>query len=283
MEKKKTNKKVIWTVYYIVVFAFATLAIFSLLGIFIDDVAVLFTKMYVKRISWMEKISTGYYVAYGKILSYIYLTFAPIGFLFIAGFHNKIHQKKHQIIARLTWWLALIGLIGTVVLFFRNTKPYFEMIPKYEGNETRLALGFIPIFGSFKDFLENFKNLYVLYALPIFMGIILFIRNDQIGLKYGITPAGYFTRMIIWNVLLIGILPFIIVYVTYAIATVVVIGACVVIGFCIFGAVANMPGSDSADKVLLSDGTVLTKNIAGGYTDSCGNHWDDLGNGNFEL
>ena len=194
IKQRKNNVRSIWGFYWFVILCFIALLAFSLLTIIKDEMSLKITEFYAKYITWMKEIDVSFYPVYGKILGHIYLTCTPFVLFYISGFHGKIYVKKHQTISKITWWLGIACIFLTIYIFFKYTKPYFEILPKFEGNDFKLLLGFIPIFGSFQDFLVNFKNIYVLYALPFILPLVLFIKSTNIMFSYGLSPKKYIMK-----------------------------------------------------------------------------------------
>lgn len=282
MEKKtiKRNK----TFFYITIIFFILLLIISLLGIFVDEVSLLIVKPYMKFITWMENLTETDQLSYGKILSYFYLTCVPCLFTFLRGHHEKLLMGPHLTISRVFAWLAFLSFIGTVYLFFRFTKPYFETFPKYEGSQADVYLWIVIIPGKLKDWLVNFKNIYVLYILPVVIPILLLLKNyktvDKLTLGY-MSFERYCRNFLIWDLIIIIILPFILMYIAYAAATVAVFVIGGLIGIGIWYGVSHMPEDKPSEIALMSDGTVLKK-TNGVWRDEHYNQWDEVAPGTFE-
>ncbi len=169
-------------------------------------------------------------VPLGKIVVF---AFIPLT-LFPVAIFAYVLSDDYDGLSVLIWFIFVASLIGSIVGFYYLTASYFSQIPVAEGTD------------FFKNFIDNFANIYFWYAFPITN--VLFI----------VIQFFLFTRLIehqIWYIVITTILyAFIIIilpslnWVTGAILGTVIAGLILIVGIIIFFAIGSSGTSDTYES-----------------------------------
>ncbi len=197
----------------------------------------------------------------GKTVSFMWLIIAPT---FLVVMPNVGSQNGFKTFLRVLGYLIVGGLL---IYFYIYSKPWFATFVKEETKDW------------ISRFLCDVKDLYIWYAIPVFF-VIAPISIQILFSKIGDERPFLFLFL---TILIIGIIAILLPLVTGFLGAILalVLGIGIVIGGLFFvGKVGEMIPPPTKKVYRLSDGTEITENGSGGYSDSSGTtyHTDDGGN-----